>query len=469
MTAAFPWVLAGALVAVAGVIAAHLLSVRKPPTLWLPTARFVPEQTVRAVSRARTPSDRALLAVRVLTVLVMGAALAGVTYAGATVPVTSLLVLDRTVVTDSGAWRTAMQSAVAEQAPVAAVVVDGRVVHARDVALETFVDTLSPAQGSDETNASLAAALLMARRAAPGVAEGADSVRLVIVSELREDVATPALDAVRSTWPGRVTVVPVEAGAGSGVDTDADAPAPRGTVRDSVTVRADGDDVIAAAFARWGDLPAARARVVRDVITREDSAFAESGGVLVAWAPSAIPPGWSARGDTMQAMIANGRAIVTPFHRSAAAPAEPADARAVVWWADGSAAVSEEALGAGCVRWVGFEPPAGDVMLGMSARGVLSALAGACGARGTLGAPAPLGAEQVTRLAGDGPLARAQALRDATTSGPSPATRWLLLSALVLLVVESVMRMRSPRSTGARGTDARAVRDASAGAPEIAA
>ena len=59
---ALPWLFGAALAASAVVAALHLLSVRRPPELLLPTARFLPERDVRAISRTRRPSDLLLLA-----------------------------------------------------------------------------------------------------------------------------------------------------------------------------------------------------------------------------------------------------------------------------------------------------------------------------------------------------------------------------------------------------------------------
>ncbi|MEO7520234.1 MAG: BatA domain-containing protein, partial [Gemmatimonas sp.] len=77
------------LVAVLGslvAIALHFLSVRRPPAMILPTARFVAPRDVRAVSRSARPSDLLLLLLRVLAMWCAAIALAGPRYtAGARV------------------------------------------------------------------------------------------------------------------------------------------------------------------------------------------------------------------------------------------------------------------------------------------------------------------------------------------------------------------------------------------------
>src|SRR5262245_53869585 len=71
-----PWLVGAGAIAALGIVALHLLTTRRPPPAPLPTARFVPESEVRAVSRARRPTDLLLLALRVLAVMAIGAAFA---------------------------------------------------------------------------------------------------------------------------------------------------------------------------------------------------------------------------------------------------------------------------------------------------------------------------------------------------------------------------------------------------------
>src|SRR5690349_15626990 len=59
----------------AGVVALHFIVTRQPPSSPLPTARFAPEGSVRVTTIA-TPTDRWLLALRVLLALVIGTAFA---------------------------------------------------------------------------------------------------------------------------------------------------------------------------------------------------------------------------------------------------------------------------------------------------------------------------------------------------------------------------------------------------------
>ncbi|HEY9515628.1 MAG TPA: BatA domain-containing protein, partial [Gemmatimonadaceae bacterium] len=71
-----PWALAVSMGVAAAVVALHFLARRRPKVVLLPTARFVPARSVRAPSRSTRPADLLLLAMRVLAVLLVGAAFA---------------------------------------------------------------------------------------------------------------------------------------------------------------------------------------------------------------------------------------------------------------------------------------------------------------------------------------------------------------------------------------------------------
>lgn len=399
-----PWVLWISGLAALGVVLAHLLSVGRPPELVLPTTRFVPEGPLNAVSHARALRDLLLLCLRLLAVLLAGAAFAGLRIAPTRAPQATLLVLDlpRSAI-DTMAWRDSARAQLETSAPVfAAVTSDGRIIDGDAAALRAFADTVAlPVAGADRS--SLAGALLVARRAARTVAARADSMSLVVVSSLRDDAATPALREARATWPGRVALarVPVET-----------MPADTSAVTDVRTV-----------------VGAAKA---------DDSSFARAGGVLVAWPDStrdATPT--RTESDSAFAVIARGIALVTPLHRAAAVPA---DATPMAWWPDGTAAIGESPLGLGCLRSIGFMAPTGDALLTRSARGVRAVLAAPCGAS----VPPVLPDSLRAMLVGDGAMASRSALVDDVERNASTWTRWLLLAAIAALLIEHAVRWREP-------------------------
>jgi len=397
-----PWVLWLSGVAALGVVLAHLLSVGRPPELALPTTRFVPAGPLDAVSRARALRDLVLLCLRVLAVLLAGAAFAGITMAPTRVPRGTLLVLDLPrFASDTMAWRDSVRAQLDAGAPVLGVVTgDGRVVAGEAMALRAFADTLSLTSGGLHTS-SLAAALLAARREASGIAVGVDSMSLVVVSALRDDAVTPALPAARAMWPGRVdvaVVLPV-----SLLDTTVPSPI----------------------------------RTVFGVPRADDSTFARQGGVLVVW-PDSTQGNAAAPPDSGFAVAARGLAMVTPMRR---VPRVPLDATPIAWWPDGTVAIGETSLDAGCVRWVGFTAPAGDALLTGSARGVRAALDGPCGDT----APPRLSDALRTLFVGRGTIASRSALVGNAAPNVPTLARWLLLGAIGALLIEHAIRSRVPR------------------------
>jgi hypothetical protein len=434
VTVAVPWVLWLTGAAVLGTVVAHLFNVGRPPSLVLPTARFVPVTRTQAMTRSPLPRDRRVLLLRVLALLAIGAACAGVQGALPNERVRTLLVAD-VHAADSAPLREALRT----YAPVAAVVLrNGRVLTGDPLR----VDTLTWPASAD---GSLAGALLAARRAAPAIAAGADSLQLVLLSGLEADATSLALPLVRQQWPGRVTVVAVpraapEADGGAAIVAErpvlgADVRSPR------------ADDIVTAALA-WHTFPVPVAvRVVRgDTLAPADLAHAEGGGVVVHW------PLTPAATDSAAAVIARGVALVTPLQRDRSAVVSSS---AIAWWPDGRAAVTERGVGAGCVREVGFAAPEGDALLLPSARGLVQALLGACGVR----TPARLGTAprasltdssrasrtdvSYTLLADSArTLATPRALSSAPAAPPRALTGWLLALGAALLVLEWLLRDR---------------------------
>jgi hypothetical protein len=467
----------GTFVAALAVVAAHLLSISRPPELSFPTARFVPERTVPAVSRASRPTDVWLMMLRVLAVVCAGVAFAGVTVAPSRESVVTLVAVDARVAADTAALRRALgdvtREAQRDNMQVVGIVsafgvtpVD-RVWDAESVATSPISvllgadasDSIVPLDHQDESVAT-STLLLRARRAVPDFASAADSVRLLVLAPsfgALRDVPDDALPAVRAVWPGRVELRSVAVSSTSAALRPA---------RDAVTIRGANDDEVRAAFARWGDLPAVTTRVVRDSLKISDSLAAQNGEAVVVWVAGNAPKMTSTNTDAeaidASAVVANGVALVAPLRRVRELSADSA-LRAIAWWNDGAPAAVEKRVGAGCIRVVGFAPPAGDALLTVPARGVLAALVAECGAGAssvvTSGAVsdaasvdasgAASGASSVqdsmTRLhmdsllVGTGGYAASRELRASLPAALSPLTRWLLLAAVALVVAEMVL------------------------------
>ncbi len=463
MTVAYPWVLWVTAAAAFAVVAAHLLSVSRPPELAFPTARFAPERTVPAVSRASRPTDLLLMLLRLCAVVCAGIAFAGVTVDRSPESVLTVIAIDDRVVADTAALRSGL-AAVARDArrdntPLVGIVSPfgttslDRTWNAETSALP--IAPVTPAHRSTvparvDVSVSLSALLLRTRRAAPEFAINADSIRLVVLTATRgalPETRDDALSAVRAIWPGRVE--PQEVNVASLVRDSTRA-------RDVVTVRAANDDVVRAAFTRWGDLPAASTRVLRDSFGGNDSVAAANGEAVVWWEPvgdvrapaaaSSKTTELAAAESAVAAVVANGVALVAPLRRTKLL-IEDSTQRAIVWWSDGTPAAVEWTVGAGCVRVVGFDPPAGDALLSVSARGVLAALIAECGegARMLTATGMPSREDSIARgqqdsvLAGTGQLATSGDLRASLPEPLSPLTRWLLVLAIALIALEALL------------------------------
>ena len=191
MTLLAPWYLAAGVAAALALVALHLLAVGRPPELRLPTARFVPERPARAVSRAPRPADRLLLLVRVLAALLAALALARPARTPDRRAVARVLLADRSrAVADPAAVRRAVDSlARPGDAVIAfdAVAAPAAAIPADSAARAALLDSLLPSSRGD-SRGSLSAALAAARRHAPSLARGADSLELAIVSPDRKSV-----------------------------------------------------------------------------------------------------------------------------------------------------------------------------------------------------------------------------------------------------------------------------------------
>lgn len=400
-----PWVFGAAVAASLGVVALHLLSVRMPPELVLPTARFVPPGDARAVARQPRLNDVPLLLLRVLALLLVGAALAGVRWQDTRVSRLRLVVTDAQWAGDS-VWRDSVVSALT----AADAVVD---VHfARGVAADPGAAIVAATQR--------AAALVTSR---PSLAR----VELTVVTE---PVVRTRLgfQAWRAQWPGAMQVQVRKAAASRVMLDSTGSPPPTLEV-----VGGDGDDVVAAAMTGVELSAAALVRIDRSA---RGTRAATAEGIRVSWPRDGVPSGWEERAvpDTVGALAANDAVLVAPFVRTAvpgaalqaqlSAPSDSAAAaaapvRVIAWWSDGLPAALEFAAtsgaGAQCSRVVAVRVPDGsDLLLSDGARGLLRALVAPCGDSRV---PAP-----ASRTAGD---------VTGTVTGDAPATAFRTESAMV--------------------------------------
>lgn len=416
----FAWIAAGV---AAATVALHLLAWRRPPETPLPTARFAPERPVRLVSRAVRPADLALMALRVVIVLLVGFALAGPTLAPHREGVGRVVVADRSNTAAPGAIADAVRAQF--RAGDALVVFDSS---AREV-VSPSADSVT--RDNVVARGSVSPALIAAIRAARRLERERDSVEIVVVSAFAGHELDAATRSIRQTWPGPVRVVRVAATP----NDSAAAPA-------RVEVRAPDGDPVSVALGLVGAVAGgASVRVVRDALTSADSAFARSGNAVVLW-PAARAAGFGGRlqSDTAYGVTALGgegsATVVAPFVRTTTPPV----GRVVARWSDGEVAVTDGALGSGCVRGVAVPVPSvGDLSLSPAFRRFAARMASPCA--GAVAMPALSDSALAVIL----PVSLTDSVRTAVAavSSPAPVTKlgaWMLALALVAALAEMWLR-----------------------------
>jgi hypothetical protein len=384
-----PGFLAAAGLVALGVVGLHFLSTREPRMEQLPTARFVPDAPVRASALTVRLSDLLLLVLRVLVVMLAGAALARPVLTPARTPVARILAVD--VSRGTGQPTELADSARANLTRAATVIFFDST--AREMTPGVAADSLAayvqrPASAAAPAG-SLSAALIAARRAAARLRDTADSLELVVISPYVKQERDAATDALRALWPGRVTTVQVAAASNA----------------------------------------------------------AASDKVVVEWADSGANGVWTGRGaaDTIGAVRAGDAVLVYPFVRQWRAAAQADSSRRVyARWMDGEPAAFERAMAKGCVRSLAIPlPTEGDALLRPDFQRFLAGLSAPCGATADL---TPLTAEFLKTFHGDGPLAASNAIAR-RTQRVTVLMPWLLGAALLFALVELVARRRTSRAT----------------------
>ena len=415
----------------------HLLAWRRPPESPLPTARFAPEAPIRTVSRALRPSDVLLLMLRVVLLLLVGLALAGPTFTSRMREPGRVLVIDQSrYAADSAVTRAARGEF---RAGDAVVVFDSA---AREVSSAT-PDSLPVGATTPTGDGSLSAALIVATRAARRLERGRDSVEIVVISPVATSELDAATSAIRRTWQGAVRVVR------AGTPPNDSLPSAR------PVVRAAAGDPVAAALALGGQSRGGgTVRLVRDVPTRADSAWARQGNALVVWpATDSVTGDWPARAsvDSAFGVTAPKRVgrdggwsatVVARFERRTAPP----PGRVVARWDDGEPSATEAALGSGCIRSVAIAvPAAGDLALTPTFRRLAERLATRCEA--TEGWTAASDSVLAATLPSSNSHAGGRQVALAVTGPPSRVTVWLLAAAMLAALGELVLR-RGSNATG---------------------
>jgi len=455
------FVLAGALAALVP-LALHLIRRRPPARAPLPTERFLtpdPRTSVR-VSR---PTDPLLLALRMLLLVLAGAAFARPAWVPRARGTSEIVLLDRGAAMASGdGWRPAVLAARGQLLGA-----DGRsrgeLVLFDTAAVRVPRRHITPALFDSLASAPPSASAVRyaaALRAIPDAARelrGADSVRVTMITRPRWGGWSDGLAPLRrAAWPGAIELValPDAPAADSALrDTTpkralylAD-PRDRATAYPSAALQATGWNVTlvtpgqplppgAGLIVAAAPLPEATAR---EIVPRA------AGGATLLVDAAAIPSlaaalPWTepARADSSGGTMWFGGGL----RLGGAAARVGGDARrgaaVIAAWDDGRSAAVARRTGAGCTVVVGTRLGRGEMVLDPAYPRVLDRLAHGCPSPGNhAGDDAPLDAGARAVLAGQG--GRTVAAGAARAGGGVALGRWTMAAALLVALAETFL------------------------------
>lgn len=409
MTFLSPWWLGAAGALAAAVVALHLLARRRPRPYLFPTARFIPDRPASAPSVASRPADLPLLFLRILLVVLLGAAFAQPVIAPER-RTAHVVLVDR--------------SRLAPPVDSASLAVLGSADMV--IAFDSTGRVMEPGSAthpmpSSDAVGSLSAALVAVIREARRITGDGDSLGLTIISPFAEEEFDRATLRIRKQWMGQISLLPVS---------------PRLPLIVTDRISVSPDDPLAPTVSLLHPGESSPARLIRRTALAADSAWARSGGALVIWPRVLAETDWSpGPGDTIGGVAVGNDAVVAAFFRSHVPPEGVVRAA----WVDGKSAATETPMGKGCLRNVAIPiPESGDLVLRESFLRLTRAMLSPC--HGRVRAD-PVSSSRLDSLRGEGGLLSALEM-----PGPqerkAPANRWLLLGAALLLLAEPLVRRR---------------------------
>ncbi len=369
-----PGFLYAALAIAAGIVALHFIVTEQPRTGILPTVRFFPDLPARASTLTLRFSDKLLMLLRVLTVLLLGAAFAQPRFQAGHRTVANIVAID--VSSATGNMAEVADSALPYIENAAAIVLFDS--SAREIPVADVRDSLARYRQDTHRRApsTISPALIASLRAGSRVRSRADSIGIVIISPFTSAQVDAATIPLRAHWPGNIRTV----------------------------------------------------RVSQDTSTKTATRAAQ-----VTWADSGASPHWVRRekADTVGA-IAFGRDVLVHAFARRWKLASGDSARVIARWMDGEPAAVEQ----NCVRSYAFSlPTTGDAPIRADFVRFVETAHQPCGATAV---PGPLGPETVSALQGPKALAASGAIAPQTVRMTSPVpwllTAALLLALLELYV-----------------------------------
>ncbi len=438
MTLLAPGYLVAAAIAAGIALGLHLLVTRHGPSAVLPTARFIPAAPAAIVAVARRPRDLVVLLIRVATLGFAGLAFARPAIRSHRHGTVRIVVADRSSdAADIGQARDSVKQLLRDGDVLVVFDSAARVVSPGDAA--AALATLDRAS----VRGRLSSALIVALRQAARLRNAADSIEMDLISPVTGDELDAATPAIRTLWHGRIHMVQVAPARDS-------APPPQVVVRgpasdplrDAAPLRRRMPNTGGTAAPPGASARTSGVRIVRDAPLAGDSAWVRTGQgrVLVVWPGTGGAPGWLARQppDTVGAVVAFQPApiaVVASFGRRWRLDASMGRVRAR--WIDGEPAVVEHAAGHGCIRDIAMPVAvSGDLVLRPEFADFVVAVLRPCG--DAWRAVSPVAASGLALIAGSGPLLASDSV--AAASGDEPLVPWLAGAALLLLIVEAIVR-----------------------------
>jgi hypothetical protein len=419
----YPGILWLGAIASAAVVALHFIVTRQPRSEVFPTARFVPDNAVKAVSRSDRPTDLLLMMLRVLAIMSIAAAFARPVISSYREPKARIILADLS--RSSHDIRSVTDS-------VTRYFREGDILVGFDSAarLLEHPDSLENV-ASSSNKGSLSAALVLAIRSASRLRERADSIGLTVVSAFPAASWDAATDTIRSLWPGSVEIVRVPPRQNSVI------PQPLSLVTDFSS-----DDPLRFAVALAGkNKEGGSVHIIRSGPLPAPKGDQE---VLLHW-PIAERPVFAgpARKTVHGALIAGSTVLVAPFATVAEFPADSLKgARITARWEDGSPAAIQRAVPGGCVRSANIPVTTkGDLVIRPEFISIVSALLQPCDA---LASFAPASEAALLRLKG-GSTAAPRAAFPPQHAPSSPLAFWLLAASVGCLVAELFLRRVSSK------------------------
>ena len=429
MSFALPWVMGGAALAALAVGLLHLLSVERPKLLLLPTARFVAAGKARSVARTTRPADLKLLALRVLALLAVALAAAGLRLGSGGPAALQIVVGDSALRSDSSQWMPELEALSKESVAKFGTADTRHMLWVPDLAAD-------PGTG-----------LVLAQKEAAVIAGKQRQLReLELVFLLPERVRSlRKWQAWRASWDGLIPVISPASEQVPETRSDPLVTVLGSTADDPVRFAA---GVEASRLAEAEPMSAAaRVFIQRDSSTLPDSLF-RPGTVIVRWPERGDAAGREKQDTAVAAGAVSSfeTALVAPFEREYLRDKEPAAIgagaghaeRPIMWWADGVPAAVESERSGACVRDVHLRIPSGsDLLSSEAARGLWKTLLAPCG----IGMFATSGIGDTATSAVDAALFRT-AGADATWTDPWWLGPVLLVLAGVILFFEQRLRKR---------------------------